>query len=210
MVSSDIAISIMTTNTQLGVIAHLINQEEPQTIRGIARALDKSYPLVYKAIQELVKEKILIMKNAPPAKIISVNPYAPSWVMIEAEKKRSSDFLQKYKEAKILLDDILGSVRTAYFTLLVFGGYAKGQETAKSDLDLLMIVPTKANIQKMEDALAYVPGKIKKHLIIVDEEDFISMLSKANQFNVGNEARKHHLILYGVEQYCKLVRRSRE
>jgi len=198
----------MATNTQLDFIGYLLNQEEPQTIRGIARALGKSYPLVYNAVQELLKQKIIIKKSAPPATIIAFNAYAPPDLLLEAEKKRSAAFLKKFREFQVLLEDLLRSSKSTYFSVLIFGSYAKSAQTPKSDLDLLIIVPMKTDIQKMEDALRYIPTKTKKHFIIVEEEDFINMLSKANQFNVGNEARKHHLILYGAEQYYELVRRS--
>ncbi len=200
----------MTTNSQLDIIGYLLNQEEPQTMRGIARALEKSYPLVYNAIQDLLKKEIIVQRSAPPAKIIGLNAHATSEILIESEKKRSFGFLQKNKAFQIFLEDVLRSAKTAYFSLLVFGGYAKGTETPKSDLDLLIIVPTKADIQEMEELMGEIHTSIKKHVIIVDEVDFIGMLSRANQFNVGNEARKHHLILYGVEQYYELVRRARQ
>ncbi len=200
----------MTTNTQLDILGHLLNQEEPQTIRGIARALGKSYPLVYNAVQELVKQEIIITKRAPPATLITLNRYSPLQVLLEAEKKRSYLFLNKFRGFHVLLEDILRSSKSIYFSLLVFGSYAKGKQTPQSDLDLLIIVPTKGDIPKMEDALMYIPTKTKKHFIIVEEDDFISMLSKANQFNVGNEAKKHHLILYGAEQYYELVKRARQ
>ena len=198
----------MATNTQLDIIGYLLNQEEPQTIRGIARALRKSYPLVYGAIQELGKEGALIIKSAPPAKIISLNQTAPPEWCIEAEKKLRQEFLRQHRWMKIFLQDYIAKSSSTFSVLLVFGSYAKGKQTAHSDIDLLIIVPRKEDVEVMEEKLYSIPLKIKKQNIVVEEKDFHEMISKLNQFNVGNEARKHHIILYGDEQYYALLAKT--
>ena len=48
---------------------------------------------------------------------------------------------------------------------------------------------------------------IKKHLVVVDQDNFKEMIKKPTEFNVGNEVNKNHLILYGVEQYYQLIRK---
>ncbi len=200
----------MATNTQLDIIAHLLNQEEPQTIRGIAKTLKKSYPLVYNAIQDLAKKKVVFKKKVPPAQAIEINPYSDWTLRLEAEKKRALSFLSVHQGFHVFLEDVLRKATSTYFTLLIFGSYAKGTQTAHSDLDILIIVPIQDNVYPMEKVASEIYSKVKKHFIIVQEKDFIEMISKADQFNVGNEAKKHHILLYGAEQYYELIHRAKQ
>lgn len=198
----------MATNTQLDIIGHLLNHEEPQTIRGIARALGKSYPLIYNAIWELSKKEILLKKDAPPAKIISINPRADPELLIEAEKSLCRRFLSQYRWMKVFFQDFIVKSPSAFSTLLTFGSYVKGKQTLQSDIDLLVVVPKKEDITAMEEAIQSIPLKIKKQCIVVKEKDFLEMISNPNQYNVGNEARKHHVILYGEAQYYALLSKT--
>jgi len=36
------------------------------------------------------------------------------------------------------------------------------------------------------------------------------MLSNPKSFNVGNEAKKNHVILYGAEQYYQMIKKAEE
>lgn len=199
----------MATNTQLSIIAHLLNHDEPQTIRGLARQLGKAYPLVYNAIPELVRQEIVLKKSAPPAQIISLNPHTSPEMLIEAERKIRHDFLQQNKWLAIFLQDVQMNSPTSFFVFLIFGSHAQGKQTAKSDLDLLLIVPRAEDSENIEQVVREVYTKVPKHLITVREEHFLEMIKNSRQFNVGNEARKHHILLYGIEEYYQLLEKAK-
>lgn len=91
--------------------------------------------------------------------------------------------------------------------MLVFGSYAKGTETKDSDLDLLIIAPTREDIPALEQAAQHYT-KAKKGIVVVDVQGFIEMMKNPKTLNVGNEAKKHHIILYGAEQYYQLLKRA--
>lgn len=198
----------MLTKTQIEIIGYLLNREEPQNIRGIARALRKSYTLVYNNIENLRRKEIIYKQEVPPAQIIKLNEYAPVEVFIEAEDKRKEDFLKRYKEMGVFLKDVFSNSENLFFILIVFGSYAKGKTTKKSDMDFLAIVPRKEDIKEIEVKVGKSYTKIKKHLIVVDQQDFLGMIKKPKELNIGNEARKNHIILYGVEQYYQLIKRG--
>ena len=150
------------------------------------------------------KEGALIIKSAPPAKIISLNLHATE-LLIEAEKKLRQEFLRQHRWMKVFLQDYSTKSSSTFSVLLVFGSYAKGKQTVHSDIDMLLIVPKKDDVEVMEKMVYSIPLKIKKQSIVVEEKDFHEMISNSNKFNVGNEARKHHIILYGDEQYYALL-----
>jgi len=90
--------------------------------------------------------------------------------------------------------------------VILFGSYAKGTQTSKSDIDILLIVPGKENLSLFESAMRKIYTNVKKDTTVVTTDEFIEMI-KSNKFNVGNEAKKHHILLYGAEQWYSLVKK---
>lgn len=190
------------TKTQEDILCLLLDKPEKQfTIRGVARELGRSYPSVYNNLLGLERKEAITKTDLPPSKIISLNEFAPPDILIDIELKRKRGFLKKHPWVRVFMEDIL--LQDTFFILLVFGSYAKGLNKKNSDLDLLFIVPSKDDIAIIEAAALKSYTKVKKGLNIVDSKDFIEMV-KNTSFNVCNEAKKHHIILYGVEAYYSL------
>jgi len=206
LVSIDTSVRKMLTRTQIEIIGYLLGREEPQNIRGIARELGKSYTLVYNNIEDLRKKEIVYKQEIPPAQIIKLNERAPVKIFVKAENKKKETFLQKHKWMEVFLKDVLRSTKNVFFILMVFGSYAKDKTTEKSDLDLLAVVPGRDRIKETETALNRAYTKAKKQAIVVSQQDFREMIKKPGEFNVGNEAKKSHVILYGAEPYWQLIR----
>lgn len=200
----------MLTRTQRKILALLLNQvsDEQLSIRGIARKLGLSYTLTYNNIINLDKERIVRKLEVPPAQIITIHDFAPTEVLVDIELERRNDFLKRNSWIKVMLDDIMSSVNNYFFVLLVFGSYSKGTETSKSDIDLLAITPKKDDdFKEIENAINKVYTKVKKGIIVVTVDNFKEMISIPQVLNVGNEARKTHIILYGVEQYYQILKK---
>ena len=196
----------MLTKTQEKILCFLLgSSEEKLSIRGIARRLKLSYPLTYNNIAVLEKQGIIQKQNIAPAQIVTLNNFAPVDVFIEVELKRRSAFLQKQPWIRVMLEDILNDAPNAFFTLIVFGSYAKNTETPKSDLDLLVIVQNKKEIDAVESSIKRVYTKVKKNIIVCDVIDFREMIINPNVLTVGNEAKKAHIVLYGIEEYYRLI-----
>ncbi len=81
----------------------------------------------------------------------------------------------------------------------------EGIQTKKSDLDLLIIVPKKEDIRELEKA-AQQYTQVKKGIIVADAQSFGEMIKNSKGLSVGIEAQKHHVILYGAEQYYRLLK----
>jgi len=198
----------MATKTQEKILAFLLsNPEEKLTIRGISKRLSKSYTLVYNNIRGLEKDNIIAKESIPPAQVVKLNEFAPAEIFVEIELKRKKEFLKEYPWVSLMLNDILSSAKNLFFILLVFGSYAKAMQTKKSDIDLLVIVQDKKDIEGIENAINKAYTKVKKGLNFVDMHDFKEMIKNTNELNIGNEAKKHHLILYGAEEYYQLLKR---
>ena len=70
----------------------------------------------------------------------------------------------------------------------------------------MIIVQDKHDIKKIENAIRKVYTQVKKGVNVVDVSDFKEMVRNTNELNIGNEAKKHHIILYGVENYYQLTK----
>ena len=209
IVSIDTSISIikMLTKTQEHILVFLFNNHEGKfTIRGIAKRLNKSYTLIYNNIADLCKKKIIEKESVPPAQIIMLSEFAPIEVFIDIEFKKKRSLLMDCPWIKIMLKDMLMAAKNYFFILLVFGSYAKGNQTQKSDIDLLVIVQDKKDIKKIEDKFYGVYSKVKKGLNFVDISGFRDMVKNTNEFNIGNEAKRNHIILHGIEEYYQIIK----
>ena len=198
----------MVTKTQEQILKLLLSKPEEQfSIRQIARLLGKSYALTYNNIQNLLKQGILRKEALPPAQIIRLNEQVPTGVLVDIEMGRAEDFLAKHSWINLYLKDVLRTVKRPFFVMLVFGSYAKGAETKGSDLDIFIIAPAKEDIPLLEKA-AHQYTKVKKGILVVDVQGFLEMINNPKALNVGNEARKSHILLYGVEAYYELLKKA--
>ncbi len=190
------------TRTQEGILKLLLDEPDSRfSIRGIARGLSKSYTLVYHNVQDLCKRGVLVKESLPPAQMISLNEQAPLNVVIDVERKRREAFFEKHRWIALYMKDVLRTAGTPFFVLLVFGSYAKGTQAKDSDLDVLVI----ASKNDALETVARQYTRVKKNVIIVDVQDFLEMVRNPNVLNVGNEARKHHIILYNAETYYQIL-----
>lgn len=198
----------MLSNTKEKQIQWILTHpEEKVSISGLSIETGTAYPQTYHNVQDLVKQKIFTLENIPPSQVPQIHPEAPVDVLLSIEAKRKQQFLEKYTWAKLMIDDLLRYTGESFFILAVFGSYAKGKETVKSDLDILVIVPTQDHISLFETALSKVYTKTKKDVTVVTKDEFVEMV-KSNKFNVGTEAKKYHVLLYGAEQWYNIVKKA--
>ncbi|MCX6709026.1 MAG: nucleotidyltransferase domain-containing protein [Candidatus Woesearchaeota archaeon] len=198
----------MVTKTQEQILQLLLSQPEKQSsIRQIARTLNKSYTLTYNNLQALFKQGVVEKQELPPAQIISLSEKTPASLLVDIERKRTEAFLEKHPWLKLYLKDVLNAAEKPFFIMLAFGSYAKGTETKSSDLDLLVLAPAKEDIPAVEKALQQYT-RVKKGIIVIDARNFVEMIKNPKTFNVGNEAKKHHIVLYGAEQYYQLLKKA--
>ncbi len=99
---------------------------------------------------------------------------------------------------------------TGFFTLLIFGSYAKETQTKKSDLDIAVIVD---NEETKKEITPFIETIKRRELIKIDyyvftEKEFLEMLNNEEQ-NVGKEIYRANLIYYGLIEYYILLKRTR-
>lgn len=187
-------------NERLNILRLLIeNQEKTFSIRQIGIRRKINYKSAYTSLKDLAKEGVVSLKKQGNTTICSFDRHFNDSVF-EVEYARLKELLKN--KNFLVLYNRLASVNSQ-FILLLFGSYARGEETKNSDIDLLLISD---NPKPAEMQISMIPLDI--HLTRITYDNFRSML-RSKEFTVVSEAIKHNILLFGIEDYYRLMNNAR-
>jgi predicted nucleotidyltransferase/biotin operon repressor len=101
--------------------------------RGIARSLEFSQPAVSKALPGLQKEGLIIVNKDKDSKRLSIELNRDNPEIIGLKRADNLKRLYESGLVKYLYDNFQET------TIILFGSYAFGEDTANSDIDLAVI-----------------------------------------------------------------------
>jgi len=186
------------------IVKHLIEKKNDElNILSVSRAIKMDYKNVHSIIKRLEKEGIVRLEafgqNRRVRLVQSIHP-----ILFEAEHKRRSELL-KDKNLAVMLNEFKKALKSRLYILLVFGSYAKRSQTKNSDIDLMFIVPDgKEDSCEKEVNRTARSLPLQIHPIVFSERQFRDM-AEAKTSNVGQEAIKNNIILYGIESYYEAL-----
>jgi len=186
------------------IIRYLIeNKNEELNILKISKELRMDYKNVYSIVKRLEKELLVKLESfgqSSRVKLISqVHP-----LIFEAEYNRRKELL-KDKNLAVMLNDFKNALKSKCYMLLIFGSYAKKTQTKNSDIDLMFIVPDgKEELFEKDVHRAARSLPLPIHYLVFSEKQFLDM-NNAKESNVGQEALKNNIILYGIETYYEMI-----
>lgn len=161
------------------------------------------YKNIYMIIKRLEKESLVKLESfgqSSRVKLISqVHP-----LIFEAEYNRRKELL-KDKDLTVMLNDFKNVLQSKCYVLLLFGSYAKKTQTKNSDIDLMFIVPDgkeelfEKDVHRVARSLP-----LPIHYLVFSEKQFLEMIN-SKQSNVGQEALKNNVVLYGIETYYEMI-----
>ncbi len=187
-------------NERLNILKFLVeNQNKEFSIRQISIHRKINYKTAYISLQDLEKEEIVTLKKQGNTIICLVN-HKFNDLVFEVEYARLQELL-KNKNFFVIYNKLLKI--NSQFILLLFGSHAKGKETKNSDIDLLLICD---NSKPIESQIKLIPLNI--HLTSIKYDGFKSMLN-SKEFSVVSEAVKHNILLFGIEDYYRLMNNAR-
>ncbi len=187
-------------NERLNILKFLIeNQEKAYSMRQIALERKINYKTAYLNLKALADEGAVELVEHGNTTLCSFNRRWNGTVYAVEHQRR--DDLLKNKDF-LALSNRLASLNSQ-FILLLFGSHAKRQSTVHSDIDLLLITDEPKPIETQLNLLP-----LKLHVTTVRYDEFIAML-RSREFTVGSEAVKNNIILFGIEDYYRLVNNAR-
>jgi|SRR3989344_1489034 len=181
------------------IIGYLIENKNPHSIMEISGATLIDYKNTYNIIENLQPEVISKERigNTNPIQLKLI----PHQEIYSVEKKRTEEFLLKNPKLKLIKEDI-EEIKYPFMIVIVFGSFAKENNTSASDIDLCIISDNKDKTKQLIEMLNLLSLKIEIYEFTTQE--FISMIEK-RQNNLGNEVVKKNIIIYGIENYYTLI-----
>lgn len=200
----------MLTKTQYKIIEiFAASIAERFSIKGISKIMGRDYSLAHRSIKPLIAKNLLV-KDGQGYLSLNYKENIAKAACVEA--LRAEKFLQKkqYKTVGMFIEDSLKAIKEDFFVMLIFGS-AVEQKKAPRDIDILFIVDDNAKINKTEKLLHNIALNFsaKLDINVISTESAYEMLSRRDQTNVMNETLNKHLIIFGAENYYRMLKNAR-
>src|SRR3989344_2985343 len=173
------------------------NIKKSYTMHELSGLLEIPYASFYRTVQ-IIKD-LFIIENVGKSKVIRLNTNNPivKFHLIVSSDEERKDYLKKQP----IIRKIAAELNTKDVVVL-FGSYAKGRQTERSDIDILVINQDgKKSVSFSKYELFY---RKRINPIFVRKKEFKEML-KDKEENAGKQALKGHIILNNPEEFWKCV-----
>ena len=191
-------------STKTKIVALLLeNKSEQMTIRAIAHSVGVDYKSVHITVNRLIDSGTINAKKAGQTILCSIREKAFSTDIFMAEYSRREKLLGN--KDFYALQSYFNDIKEPFFTLLLFGSHALGKAKKGSDIDLMLISDNEEIRKKASKIVSQIPLEI--HLSDFSSQEFLSMI-KTTEFNVGKEAMNNNIILFGIEDYYRLIQNA--
>lgn len=186
------------------------NLFEEDSIRGIMKkAKKKSYGRIFDSMQDLTRKGIIKTRKSGKSVLCSINlenALALSYLSLLDSNEANSRIRGKIAGN---IAELMNSVPSDYFVFILTGSYAEGKATAKSDLDVVVIVEDTIDIRKILNTLKN-KGELmtpEVHPYVFTKSEFLAMLL-SGEMNYGKLIFKNRLIFFGAENYYRIIWRA--
>ena len=178
---------------------------EAYSIRRISTIINVDYSLVHKSIKELIKKKLIKVKKIGKSLSCQLNLSADPELLAISSLIHSRKMLSEAGFG-FLIDEIKEKLAGSIYIMILFGSYAKGTATEKSDVDLLFVVQNKADIDKTRKRVQSIASEtnVKIEFEVITADWLMSMFGEKN--TAGREALNASIILHGADQYYSMVK----
>jgi len=194
---------MLLTKTEIAVMELFVsNILDSFTIREASRLIKKDLKIVHTSIKNLIANRF-IRRDKHNALYLDYKSNIQDISYIENIRKEN--FFKHNLLIKIYINNFLIKSKNRFFVLLVFGSYASGKKTKKSDIDILAILPNPNESFERSLNSALSTSNEKFHINVITEENFKEMLQKRDEMNIVNETLNNHIIFYGAEQFYALL-----
>ncbi|RLI96379.1 MAG: hypothetical protein DRO96_03250 [Candidatus Aenigmatarchaeota archaeon] len=104
------------------------------------------------------------------------------------------------------LEKIAEKIPTSFYTFIITGSYANKTQKKESDIDVVLMVDDALETKQVYAELSHfcemnIP---KIHLYVFKKSEFLGMLID-KKANYGKEIVKNNLLLFGAENYYKII-----
>jgi len=197
----------MITKTQIEIMKIFTSKIDRKfSINEISKELKKPYALIHRSIQELIKNKLILIDEK---KLLSLNYNDNLAELSFIESIRTKNRLEGERSISLFINDCFKGLHEEFFTLLIFGSFV--EEKKFNDIDIIIILDNQSNLEQTEKIIKNIASnfsfKIDLHVLSI--EGAREMFSKREQINILNESLNKHLIAFGAENYYRILLNAR-
>jgi len=182
------------------------NIDKRFSIKEVAEILKKPYSLIHRSIQELLQDHFIIKDDKS---LISLNYKENHSELAFIEALRAKDKLSRDKTVALFTKDVLERVKPDFFVFLIFGSFV--EKVNPRDIDVLFIIDDETKVGETEKSLVNISGNFTKkfEFQVISVKSAYEMLAKRDKINIINETLNKHIILFGAENYYRMVKNAR-
>ncbi|MEW5897369.1 MAG: nucleotidyltransferase domain-containing protein [Nanoarchaeota archaeon] len=167
------------------------------TMHELSKLVNIPYASFYRTVQRM--NDVLNVEVVGKSKTVNLkikNPVVKAHLTVSSDEEKK-EFIKKQPIIKKIFMEL-----NTNDVVVLFGSYAKGNETEKSDIDLLII--NQDGKKSLSFSKYEILFKKKINPIFVTAKEFKKMLQDEEE-NVGKQVLKSHIILNNPEYFWEVV-----
>ena len=185
------------SKNELGALSSFFPEGKDITLKIIQERTKLSYEPVHRIINQLVDKKLLIEKKFGKTLVYSLDfskeKIRISFILYANEKK------EKFEGENRNIYRALSKIKEGDIDFLsIFGSYAKGSPTKKSDVDVLCVSPNKTKIEREIKSLRY-ETNLEFTPIVIPKSEFAKIKKENEQF--WKDLVEYGIIFKGYELF---------
>jgi len=166
---------------------------------------EKSSSVIQDAIKAFLTEELITEKKIGTSKIYAVDHKNNKvYTYFETYNKESlpKQVLKTIRELEEGLDK-----HTFFYSIVIFGSYAVGEQKKDSDLDIAVFIEQEEKRKIVEAVFKSMEIKsiLKIHGNVITKDEFLEML-KVDYENLGKEIARKHLIIHNPAIFYSLIK----
>jgi len=182
------------------------------TIRKLSLLTKLSYDAAYRHVHYLIKEGAIKEEKVGAYSFVGINfeSSIARKIVERVSLKRAAAFLKKDVVLRRMLEDLIRGfedvIPNELLSVVLYGSYAKGTQTKRSDVDLLAVVSTfevSEKVARICDSVEVQYGKNVAPLITTASE--LRSMLKSEKPTVAQEILLDGIVLSGYEKYYSVV-----
>jgi predicted nucleotidyltransferase len=197
----------MLTEKQLNILKVFVEypfkEQTRQKIKDLAR--EKSNNALSLAFSQFKKECLLIEKKVGKSSLYRLdldNNLVLYYIALINENKLKKVIKNSIEHVKEQVKSI-----TPFFSIVIFGSFAIGQEKKDSDLDIAIFIPNKNKLKDLKINLkdAKLKSILELDIHIITKNDMIEMLVNDEE-NLGKQIAKKHMVVHNHQLFYDILK----
>lgn len=177
--------------TALAILKSFFPEGGEKTLTELQERAQYSHEPMHRVLSQLVQRKILTSKKVGKKTLLYSLDMTHRFAKLayyHYATEQEHTFVHKHPTLTLALEHL---PKNKIEALIIFGSYAKGNESEKSDIDILAVSSDKKEVEQEIKALTHCYKKKEFHAVVVPRSEFVKIKKENKEF-------WHDLVRYGI------------